>query len=67
PKLTEGLNALSDREQEVLDLLCTGMSAKAIGDKLFVSANTVRTHIRHIYEKLQVQTRVEAVNRLKGR
>lgn len=66
-QLTEGLDALSAREQEVLDLLCTGLGAKAIGDKLFVSANTIRTHIRHIYEKLHVQTRVEAVNRRRGR
>ncbi len=63
PKRTDDLNALSDREQEVLDHLSTGMTAKEIGEKLFVSANTVRTHIRHIYEKLHVQTRVEAVRR----
>jgi DNA-binding NarL/FixJ family response regulator len=59
----DDLNALSEREQEVLDLLSTGMTAKEIGDKLFVSANTIRTHIRHIYEKLQVQSRVEAVRK----
>lgn len=67
PKKSDGLNALSEREQEVLDLLSTGMTAKEIGDKLFVSANTVRTHIRHIYEKLQVQTRVDAVNKANGK
>ncbi|HMC98380.1 MAG TPA: response regulator transcription factor [Flavobacteriales bacterium] len=67
PKLNEGLNALSDREQEVLDLLVAGLRVKEIADKLFVSANTVRTHIRHIYEKLQVQSRVEAVNRVRGK
>jgi DNA-binding NarL/FixJ family response regulator len=66
PDLGSGPDALSEREREVLDLLCTGLSAKAIGERLFVSANTVRTHIRHIYEKLQVQSRVEAVNRVKG-
>lgn len=65
PVKPDGLNALSDRELQVLDLLGTGMTAKEIGEKLFVSANTVRTHIRHIYEKLHVQTRVEAVS--KGR
>ena len=67
PKLNEGLNALSDREQAVLDLLVTGLRVKEIADKLFVSANTIRTHIRHIYEKLQVQSRVEAVNRVRGK
>jgi DNA-binding NarL/FixJ family response regulator len=66
PRKNDGLNALTDREQEVLDLMSTGMSAREIGDKLFVSANTVRTHIRHIYEKLQVQTRVEAVRKGRG-
>lgn len=67
PDLMHGPDALSEREREVLDLLCTGLSAKAIGDKLFVSANTVRTHIRHIYEKLHVQSRVEAVNKVRGK
>lgn len=67
PKLNEGPDGLSEREAEVLDLLGTGMSAREIGAKLFVSANTVRTHIRHIYEKLHVQSRVEAVNRRRGR
>lgn len=65
PKLNKGVNALSEREQEVLDLLVTGLRVKEIADKLFVSANTVRTHIRHIYEKLQVQSRVEVVNRVR--
>ena len=60
-------NALSEREREVLDLLCTGMSSREIGEKLFVTANTVRTHIRHIYEKLHVRSRVEAVNKVRGR
>lgn len=66
PRKSDDLNSLSEREQKVLDLLGTGMTAKEIGEKLFVSANTVRTHIRHIYEKLQVRTRVEAVRRGKG-
>ncbi len=67
PKKSDDLNALSDREQEVLDLLSTGMTAKEIGEKLFVSTNTVRTHIRHIYEKLQVQSRVEMMNHVRGK
>jgi DNA-binding NarL/FixJ family response regulator len=66
-KYTDDLNALSEREQEVLELLCEDWSSKEIGEKLFVSANTVRTHIRHIYEKLQVQSRVEAVNKVRGK
>lgn len=66
PRKNDDLNTLTEREQSVLDLLSTGMTAKEIGEKLFVSTNTVRTHIRHIYEKLQVRTRVEAVRRGKG-
>jgi DNA-binding NarL/FixJ family response regulator len=60
-------NPLSDREQQVLELLSTGMTAKEIGEQLFVSANTVRTHIRHIYEKLHVQNRVEMLNKAGGK
>lgn len=63
PKKEQAIDDLSEREREVLDLLATGMTAREIGRKLFVSANTIRTHIRHIYEKLQVRTRVEAVRK----
>ncbi len=54
---------LSDRENEILDLLAEGYRIKEIAAKLFVTINTVRTHIRHIYEKLQVNSRVEALNK----
>lgn len=64
PKKSEDLNALSEREQEVLDFLSTGLTAKEIAEKLYVSTNTVRTHIRNIYEKLHVQSRVEMMNKV---
>lgn len=54
---------LSDREVQVLDLLSTGLRIKEIADRLNLSTNTVRTHVRHIYEKLQVQSRTEALNK----
>jgi NarL family two-component system response regulator LiaR len=54
--------ALTDREKAVLNLLATGLMNKEVADKLDISPATVRTHIQHIYEKLQVNTRVEAVN-----
>jgi DNA-binding NarL/FixJ family response regulator len=57
---------LTHREQEVLELIAEGLTVKEIGDRANVSNNTVRTHIRHIYEKLQVRSRVEAVNKMRG-
>lgn len=57
---------LTQREQEVLSLIAEGLTVKEIADRTHVSNNTVRTHIRHIYEKLHVRSRVEAVNRLRG-
>ncbi len=63
PKVNNATQSLSDRENEIIDLLATGIRLKEIADKLNVSINTVRTHIRHIYEKLQVQSRVEALNK----
>ena len=53
--------SLSDREQQVLDLLSQGLMYKEIADKLSISYETVHTYIRRIYEKLQVRTRTEAV------
>jgi DNA-binding NarL/FixJ family response regulator len=52
---------LSEREQQVLDLLSRGLMYKEIADKLGISYETVHTYIRRIYEKLQVRTRTEAV------
>ncbi|HUA38248.1 MAG TPA: response regulator transcription factor [Candidatus Sulfopaludibacter sp.] len=52
---------LSEREQQVLDLLSQGLMYKEIADKLVISYETVHTYIRRIYEKLQVRTRTEAV------
>lgn len=52
---------LSTREKEVLECLVKGMSLKMIGDNLFISYDTVRTHIKHIYEKLHVVSMTEAV------
>ncbi len=55
--------SLTQRENEILDLLAQGYRNKEIAEKLFVSVNTIRTHIYHIYEKLHVQNRVEALNK----
>ena len=55
------LSELSEREQQVLDLLAQGLIYKEIAEKLKISYETVHTYIRRIYEKLQVRTRTEAV------
>ncbi|MCB0619277.1 MAG: response regulator transcription factor [Saprospiraceae bacterium] len=52
---------LSRREQEVLDLLCKGKNYRNIADRLFISTNTVRFHLKNIYKKLQVNSKYEAV------
>jgi LuxR family maltose regulon positive regulatory protein len=54
---------LSKRELQVLRLLATSLSAPEIAQELYVSRNTVRTHVKHIYEKLDVHSREEAVER----
>jgi DNA-binding NarL/FixJ family response regulator len=52
---------LTKREEEILLHLVKGFFYKEIAGLLFISMDTVRTHIRHIYEKLQVRTRSEAI------
>ncbi len=52
---------LTQRETEVLSKLCDGMSYKMIADKLFISEETVRRHIKNIYKKLEVHSKSEAV------
>ena len=52
---------LSDREKEILHLMVEGYNYKTIADKSFISYETVRTHVKHIYKKLHVASRSEAV------
>lgn len=52
---------LSAREQEILELLSQGKVSKEIADRLAISYHTVRVHTKHIYEKLHVRSRSEAV------
>jgi DNA-binding NarL/FixJ family response regulator len=63
PENTE-LEKLSTREKEILNLLSKGLRYKEIADRLFLSTETVRTHIRNTYEKLQVNSRTEALNKI---
>jgi DNA-binding NarL/FixJ family response regulator len=58
------IEILTKREREMLELLAKGYRYKEIADQLFISFETVRTHIHHIYEKLQVQSRTEAINKV---
>lgn len=58
---------LSPREEEVLRLLAKGRRSKEIADELGVGVGTVNTHVRHIYEKLHVRSRAEAVARFATR
>ena len=61
------IRVLSAREKEILEWLSKGMVYKEIAAQLFISAETVRKHVYHIYEKLHVNNRVEAVNKFFGR
>lgn len=51
---------LSKRETEILELLCEGLANKEIADRLNISVETVRVHLKHVYEKLHVRSRTEA-------
>lgn len=61
------LDVLTPREREILERLSKGHSHKEVANDLFISPTTVRKHIFNIYEKLQVHSKVEAVNKFLGR
>jgi len=67
PVLQDHLEALSRREKEILEMLAKGLLYKEIAEQLYISAETVKKHVYHVYEKLHVTNRVEAVNRYFGR
>ena len=66
PAVNEDIHLLTKRENEMLGLLAKGLRYKEIADKLFISTETVRKHINNIYQKLHVQSRIEAVNMIFG-
>ena len=55
------LSYLTQREEEVLDLLTQGITYKGVAGKLFISETTVKTHVNNIFQKLQVNDRTQAV------
>ncbi len=54
---------LSDRELDVLGCMVDGLTTQQMAARLFISENTVKTHVRHIFEKLEVSNRAEAVGK----
>jgi DNA-binding NarL/FixJ family response regulator len=67
PPKNEAGPRLTPREEEILEHLTRGLLYKEIAHSLNISTETVRTHVRNIYEKLQVRTRTEAINKLRER
>lgn len=64
---SDELNNLTNREREILELLSRGMMYKEIALALNLANDTIRKHVYHVYEKLHVTNRVEAVNKFFGR
>ena len=60
------IEPLSGSETRVLRFLPTNLSMPEISGQLYLSVNTVRTHVRHVYEKLGAHSRVEAVERARA-
>jgi DNA-binding NarL/FixJ family response regulator len=67
PKTNVVSDILTKREIEVLELLSKGFLYKEIADKLTITLSTVKRHLNHIYEKLQVQNKTEAINKMYGK
>src|SRR5512140_3868972 len=63
--MTVALDALSDREREVLDLALAGLSAREIAERLTLTEATIRSHLARIYAKLGVSGRVELMAKLR--
>jgi LuxR family maltose regulon positive regulatory protein len=63
PHASSLVEPLSERELQVLRLLVAGLSSNEIATELFIAVSTARTHIKHIYQKLNVHRRLEAIDR----
>ncbi len=63
----EGTSPLTGRERSVIELFASGATYAEVGSALDITVNTVRQHVRHIYEKLHISTKAEAVAWYSGR
>lgn len=66
-KAPDPLQELTDREREILALIGTGLTNRAIGEKIFLSEKTIKHYVTNILQKLQVRSRVEAALLAHGR
>ncbi|MDO5493905.1 MAG: response regulator transcription factor [Nesterenkonia sp.] len=66
-RIREPSPSLSAREVQLVELLATGLSNRAIAKELFISEATVKTHLIHVYQKLGVDNRVSAVSEARAR
>jgi DNA-binding NarL/FixJ family response regulator len=60
-KATQGQRVLSKREREIMDLLAQGLTGEQVAERLFLSPETIKTHIRNAMSKLEANTRVHAI------
>lgn len=65
PKVKSENSLLSTREKEVLQLVAQGLQYKEVAERLFLSTETIKKHMKNIYHKLHVQNKVEAVNKFR--
>ena len=63
----DDVELLTPKEKEILKALSKGLRYKEIAFEMHISIETVRSHVRHTYEKLHVQSRTEALNKIYGR
>jgi DNA-binding NarL/FixJ family response regulator len=66
PRVVKSNASLSPRESEVHELLAQGLTNEEIAKLLFISLSTTKVHVKHIYEKLGVRSRLEAARALRG-
>jgi LuxR family maltose regulon positive regulatory protein len=66
PLASPALSLLSERERTILQLLADGRSVQEIASLLIISVHTARTHVKHIYAKLEAHNRIQALERARA-